>query len=234
MEISTMTESMPAFEPTRSFAYRFVRYTVLPEVERQVATMAPEEPFLLREVARPIIDRLLTKEQQATRVRKAQSEGEEAMASIVRFYVYFLARELDLFVSVGKGYFRVGTEADISETELVDAAIEGGDEEAGEFEGWIYAFSFPSIVKAGGAFPIKIGRTVGDVDARVADQVKGSAAFEEPVILLRRQVKRVGPTELAIHNVLKARDKWREAAPGREWFDTTVDEVESIVKFVSG
>ena len=219
------------FEPTRSFAYRFVRYTVLPEVTKEVAARG-DDPFLLREIAWPIIDRLLTPEQQAVRLTRAQSEGDDSMSSIVRFYVNFLAKGLDLYKSMGKGYFRVHSEADISEDDLVDEAIESGDEQAGEFDGWIYAFSFPAIVKAGGIFPIKIGKTVGDVEARVAEQVKGSASFEQPVILGRWQVKRIGPTELAIHNVLKARSKWRETAPGREWFDTTLAEVGSIITFV--
>lgn len=227
-----MNDSQPDFEPTRSFAYRFVRYTVLPEVTKEVAKLG-EAKFLLREIAWPIIDRLLTKEQQAVRVLKAKSEGDDSMSSIVRFYVNFLAKGLDLYESLGEGYFRAYTESEISEDDMVDAAIDSGDEEASEFEGWIYAFSFPSIVKADGAFPIKVGKTVGDVEKRVADQAKGSASFEQPVILGRWQVKRVGPSELAIHNVLKARSKWRENAPGTEWFDSTVAEVESIINFVS-
>lgn len=226
---------MPAaplnFEPTRSFAYHFVRYTVLPEVTKEIAGRG-DDPFLLREIAWPIIDRMLTPEQQAVRLTRAQSEGDDSMSSIVRFYVNFLAKGLDLYKSMGKGYFRAHSEADISEDDLVDEAIESGDEQAGEFDGWIYAFSFPAIVNAGGVFPIKIGKTVGDVESRVAEQVKGSASFEQPVILGRWQVKRIGPTELAIHNVLKARSKWRETAPGREWFDTTVAEVGSIITFV--
>lgn len=223
---------MPDFEPTRGFAYRFVRYTVLPEVENEVASLGGE-PFLLREIAWPIIDRLLTKEQQAVRVPRAQAEGENSMSSIVRFYVSLLAKSLNLFQKLGEGYFRAHTETDISEDELVDEAIESGDEEASEFEGWIYAFSFPTIVKTNGAFPIKVGKTVGDVEKRVADQVRGAASFEQPIILGRWQVKRVGPSELAIHNVLKARSKWRENAPGTEWFDSTVSEIESIINFVS-
>lgn len=226
-----MQDSQFNFEPTRSFGYRFVRYTVLPEVTKEVAALGEEE-FLLREIAWPIIDRLLTKEQQDVRVPKAKSAGEDSMSSIVRFYVNFLAKALDLYQSLGGGYFRAHTEADISEDELVDAAIESGDEDAGEFDGWIYAFSFPSIVKTDGIFPIKIGKTVGDVESRVADQVKGAASFEQPIILGRWQVKRVGPSELAIHNVLKARSKWRENAPGREWFNTTVVEVQAIISFV--
>ena len=220
------------FEATRSFGYRFVRYVVLPEVAKEIAPRG-DEPFLLREVAWPIIDRHLTKEQQAIRVPRAQSQGDDTMSTIVRFYVNFLAKELDLFQSLGKGYFRTHTEADISEDDLVDAAVESGDEEAAEYEGWIYAFSFPLIMKESGPFPIKIGKTVGDVETRITEQVRGSAAFERPKTLGRWMVKRVGPTELAIHNVLKARDKWREDSPGREWFNTTVEEVESIVKFVA-
>jgi hypothetical protein len=45
-------------------------------------------------------------------------------------------------------------------------------------------------------------------------------------------VNRVGPTELAIQNILKARGKHREDAPGREWFDTTVSEVVAIIEYV--
>lgn len=224
---------MPDFEPTRSFGYRFVRYTVLPEVTKVVATLG-DQPFLLREIAWPIIDRLLSKEQQAVRVPRAQSEGDDSMSSIVRFYVGFLAKGLNHFQNLGGGYFRAHTEADVSENALVDAEIESGDEEeAGEFDGWIYAFSFPSIVKTDAVFPIKIGKTVGDVEARVADQAKGSASFESPKILGRWKVKHVDTSELAVHFVLKARNKWRGDAPGREWFDTTVAEVESIINFVS-
>lgn len=226
-----MTPTSPTFEPTRGFAYRFVRYTVLPEVTKEVANLA-DEPFLLRDIAWPIIDRLLTPEQQAVRVARAQSEGDDSMSSIVRFYVNFLAKGLNLYQSMGKGYFRAHSEADISEDTLVDEAMESGDEVAGEFDGWIYAFSFPAITKPTGPFPIKVGKTVGKVDDRVAEQVRGSASFEQPIILGSWRVKRVGPTELAIHNVLKARSKWRETAPGREWFDSTPTEIESIIAFV--
>ena len=228
-----MPDNLIPFEPTRSFAYRLVRYTVLPAVDKVVGTLGGE-PFLLRDIAWPIIDSLVTPVQQAILVPKAQSEGEDNVSSIIRFYVNFLAKELDQYESLGKGLFRAHTAADISEAELIDATIDSGDEEANEFGGWIYAFSFPAIVKSDGIFPIKIGKTVGDVQARVDDQVKGSASFDQPVILGKWQVKRVGPTELAIHNILKARSKWREHAPGREWFDTTIVEVKAIIDFVGG
>lgn len=89
------------------------------------------------------------------------------------------------------------------------------------------------MVRTDEPFPIKIGKTICDVDGRVAQQCKGAASFDNPVILGRWQVNRVGPTELAAHNVLKARGKWRENVPGFEWFNTTVAEVQSIVDFVT-
>lgn len=226
-----MLENKLNFEPSRSFAYHFVRYTLLPLVDKEVEKLGSNE-FLLRDIAWPIIDSLLTQEQQSVLVERAQSEGKESVSRIVRFYVNFLAKELGLYESLGKGYFRVKFNNDITDDDLVDAAIESGDEEAGEGDGWIYAFSFPLIVKTDGVFPIKIGMTRGEVESRVSEQAKGSAAFEQPTILGRWQVKRVGPTELAIHNVLKARNRWREDAPGREWFNTTVSDIDSIIQFV--
>jgi hypothetical protein len=121
----------------------------------------------------------------------------------------------------------------VSDGDLADAAIEAGDEVAEDFEGYIYAFSFPSIIKDS-VYPIKVGKTAGDVESRIAEQCKGSATFEQPRLLGTWPVKRVGPTELVIHNVLKARGKHREDAPGCEWFNTTVAEVEAIIKFVVG
>ena len=219
------------FEPTRSFAYRFSRYEILPELQQLPDTQSGE-PFLLRELAWPLIDKHLTPEQQAIRVKKAQSDVEETMGQIIRFYVPFLAKELSVFENMGKGYFRSQIDSDVADADLEDAAIEAGDEISDDFSGKIYAFSFPSIVKTDSVFPVKIGKTTGDVDARVADQCKGSAIFERPIVLKMWNVERVGPTERAIHDVLKARGKHREDAPGREWFDTTIAEIEKILGFI--
>ena len=221
------------FEPTRSAAYRLARYTILPEL-RVAAEELGDEPFLLREVARPIIEAHVPLEHRDVYLPFAQAEGGERFIQTVKWYVSYLAKELNEFENLGKGYFRNKTEADIDDEVIAESALEEGDEEAGEFDGWIYAFSFPSIVIADQPFPVKVGKTVGDVDARVADQAKGSAMFEMPVVLARWRVKRVGPTELAIHNVLKARSRWIEDAPGREWFRTTVQEVEKIIQFIPG
>jgi len=124
-------------------------------------------------------------------------------------------------------------EEDITDAQIEDAAIADGDIEAVEFDGWIYTFSFPALVRNDAPYPIKIGMTTGTVEERVNTQCKGAATFDNPVILGRWQVNRVGATEKAVHNVLKARGKWRENIPGIEWFNTTVGEVDAIIAFVT-
>ncbi len=221
------------FEPSRSFCYKFGRYTVLTEVQAMPEVTGGGD-FRLTDLAQRVIDKYLTPEQQQIKVKKAQSDRLEPIHSIVKFFVSFIAKEQETFIRLGNGLYRAKTADDISDAELEDSALADGDEEAAEFEGWIYAFSFPALVRSSEPFPIKIGKTVGEVQERVMQQCKGSATFDNPVILGKWQVNRVGPTELAAHNVLKARGKWRENVPGIEWFNTTLDEIEQILKFISG
>ena len=188
--------------------------------------------FRLTDLAKRVIDKYLTPEQQQIKVKKAQSDKLEPIHSIVKFFASYIAKDLETFVKIGDGVYRSKTAEDISDVELEESALADGDEEAAEFEGWIYAFSFPVLVRTNEPFPIKIGKTISDVDNRVEQQCKGSASFDNPVILGKWQVNRVGPTELAVHNVLKAWGKWRENVPGVEWFDTTIAEVKSILDFV--
>ncbi len=219
------------FEPTRSYAYKFSRYIVLAELQALPETSSGER-FLLRELAWPIIDKYLSPEQQAIPVKKAQSDVYEPLGRVIRFFVQFLTKRLNIFENLGEGYFRGASESETSDSQLEDAAIDAGDEDAEDLKGFIYAFSFPSIMKTGAAFPIKVGKTTGDVASRVIDQCKGSAAFERPTVLGSWLVERVGPAETAVHNILKARGKHREDAPGREWFDSTLEEVQQIVLFI--
>ncbi len=220
------------FNPSRSFCYQFGRYTVLAEVLQMLEVTSGHE-FRLTELAQRVIDKYLSPEQQQIKVKKAQSDRLEPIHSIVKFFVSFIAKEQETFIRIGEGVYRSRTADDISDVELEDAALADGDEDTAEFEGWIYAFSFPALVRSNEAFPIKIGKTIGSVEERVQRQCKGSAAFDNPIILGKWQVKRVGPTELAAHNVLKARGKWRENVPGVEWFNTTALEVKTILDFVA-
>lgn len=220
------------FEATRAFCYKFGRYTVLAEVQKMPEVMGGEE-FRLTELVQRVLDRYLTPEEQRIKVKKAQSDRVDPIHSIVKFFVSFIAKEQETFVRMGDGVYRAKTSDDISDLELDESALAEGDAEAAQFDGWIYAFSFPVLMRTNEPFPIKVGKTICDVDGRVAQQCKGSATFDNPIVLGRWQVNRVGPTEMAVHNVLKAKGKWREKVPGVEWFNTTVAEVETILAFVA-
>jgi T5orf172 domain len=95
----------------------------------------------------------------------------------------------------------------------------------------IYAFSFNGLIRNECAYPTKTGETANDLEKRIISQCKGSAIFDNPTILGSWRVNRVGFVEQAIHKVLAARGKWRSSVPGTEWFDTTVEEVRSIIEF---
>ena len=71
----------------------------------------------------------------------------------------------------------------------------------------------------------------GDAGERVTQQCKQTCCFEYPVVLKTWEVQRVAAVEDAIHSTLEARGSKRRA-PGTEWFDTTPEEIETIVKFV--
>lgn len=219
------------FEPTRSFCYRFSRYQALPEVLAS-SEAASGSPFRLIDVSKRIIDEHLTAEQQGMMVRRAESDRQDPIHRVVKTYIPFIAKNTGQLVSLGEGMFRLPTVDDISEEELEDAALEDESVDAAASDGHIYAFSFPSLTRGEGAFPIKIGMTAGDVATRVQQQCRGAATFDNPVILGQWQVKRVRAVELAVHNILRSRGKWRENVPGAEWFDTTVREIESIIAFV--
>lgn len=229
--LSSMAQLTQAFEASNSWCYQFARYQALPEIIA-MPEVASGAPFRLIELSRRVLNTYLTPEQQAQQFIRAQSGQSMSVAAAVKFYIPFIAKNTGQLTNLGSGTFRLPTAEDLNEDDIEDAAFEAGEEEAGEFDGWIYAFSFPVLVKEGEAFPIKVGKTTGDVEARVTSQCRSSACFDNPVILARWQVKRVGAMESAIHNVLKARGQWRDNVPGVEWFDCRVSDVDQIIKFV--
>jgi hypothetical protein len=231
-----MTSEPRAFEPTSSWCYWFARYVAIPEI-LAMPEVSSGAPVRLIELSRRVLDAHLTKEQQAGQFRRAKADGELSVAATVKFYIPFVAENTEQLVNLGRGMFRLPTEDDISDKDVEDAAVDAGVadgvDEGMDLGGWIYAFSFPAIQHPDKSFPIKVGKTTADVDDRVNDQCKGAAAFENPIVLGRWKVLRVGPMEVAVHNVLKARGKWREAVPGKEWFNTTISEIEEIIAFVA-
>ncbi len=231
-----MEQEPTNFEPTGSWCYRFARYRAIPEI-LAMPEVANGQPVRLVELSQRVLDMHLTKEQQAERYSRAKANGDLTVAASVKFYIPFIAKNTEQLVNLGGGMFRIPTDEDINEEDIEDAAVDAGVadgvDEAADFDGWIYAFSFPAIQQPDKPFPIKVGKTAGDVASRVNIQCKHSATFENPLILGQWRVKRVGPMELAVHNVLRARGKWRENVPGTEWFDTTTSEIEEIIAFVT-
>jgi hypothetical protein len=214
------------FEPTRSYAYRAARYELLPRIA-EIAANFGEQPFRLRDIWKPLLAETYTPDQLDIRVRKAQSDVTEKMSTIFGFYIPVLAENLKVFENLGQGMFRnIPLEEELAEVDALAADIETNG------AGTIYAYSFPSIVKQNSRFPIKVGlTTTGDAQARIAQQCKTTCCFEYPVILMTWEVQRVAAVEDAIHSTLEARGSKRQA-PGVEWFDSTLEEVKSIIDFV--
>lgn len=221
------------FEPTNSFCYRFSRYQALPEIialpEVQAGT-----PVRLVELVKQVADRHLTPKQQGATYLRAETGEPQTILRAIKWYVPFIAKNTKQLVSLGGGMYRLPLATDIEAADLEDSALEDGDAEVAEFDGFVYAFSFPALIRPGAPFPIKVGMTANDVEQRVMSQCRSAAAFENPTILGSWKVARVGHVESAVHKVLAARGKWREGVPGTEWFDTTLDEIRSIIEFTTG
>ena len=214
------------FEPTRSYVYNAARYELLPKIEEN-ARDSGDEPFLLRDITKRLLAETYTQEQLDTRVKKAKSDATEKISTIFGFYVPFLAENLRVFENVGGGFFKnYSLDEELAEADAVATDVTSND------SGIIYAYSFPSIIKTEVKFPIKVGlTTTGDALSRVTQQCKQTCCFEYPVILKTWEVQRVAVIEDAIHSILEARG-FKRKAPGTEWFDTTVAEVESILNFI--
>lgn len=214
------------FEPTRSYVYRAARYELLPRIE-EMARSFGEMPFLLREISKKVLAETYAPEQLEIKVKRAKSDATEKLGSIFGGYIPVLAEELKVFENLGGGQFRnIPIEQELADVDAVATDVQSND------AGIIYAYSFPSIVRKDGKFPIKIGlTTTGDANARVTQQCKQTCCFEYPQVLRTWEVQRVAAVEDAIHSTLEARGSKRQA-PGAEWFDTTLDEIQTIVKFV--
>ena len=231
-----MAASKTPFQPTSSWCYNFARYEALPEILAR-PEVASGDVVLLRDYTQQVLDEYLTTEQQNLTYKQAKAEGEVKIKSAVKFFVAYMAAETGALINLGKGSFHKVTttpqeEVDAVEAAAIDDAEPDSVAEEDDLKGWIYAFTFPMIEKSDGPFPIKIGKASGDVTARVNTQCRSSATFQPPKILGQWSVKRMSQTEAAIHAVLTARGKWRETAPGVEWFDTTPAEIAEIVDFV--
>ncbi len=170
------------FEPNASFCYKFARYHLLPELAQEPEALSGE-PFKLNSVINRVLSRYLTDEQMGMSYPARDTEGKmHPVGGAIRFFISLRAKRgsESPFVWLGQsGMYRLKSDIELTQeaAEDVDEAIEELADV--EFDGWIYAFTFPSIKDAQNPFPIKIGlTTAADVETRVFGQCKGSGFFE--------------------------------------------------------
>jgi len=211
------------------FSYRFSRYLVLPRITES-DEFKSGQPFQLSPMIQAITNEYLTQDEQQDTYLRPNGMPESVFDSI-RWYVRYVGRENNVIEFVERGWYRMpsGESATPSNDDGIDEEIA---EEAGPAtDGWIYAFTFPELIK-NEPFPIKIGMTIRDVEERVADQCKGSAIFSPPKILKSWKVQKVSLTERTAQNLLKLSGQWKSEAPGAEWFVTTMVEIERIIGII--
>jgi len=226
--IETLNGSLE-YEASSSFGFRFSRYLVLPRITES-EEFKTGQPFHLLPMIRSITSEYLTQgEQQATYTRP--NGKHESVFDAIRWYVPNLGRQRGIIERVEPGWYRmptgeqeVGNGGDEIEEEIAEEAGTATD-------GWIYAFTFPDLIKDE-SFPIKVGMTIRDVEERIADQCRGSAFFSSPKILGSWRVNQVSLTERTVQGLLKLSGQWKSDAPGSEWFVTTVAEIERILGIV--
>lgn len=212
-----------------SFGYRFSRYLVLPRISES-EEFKSGQPFQLSPMIQEITNEYLTQEEQEATYLKPNGNS-ESVFNAIRWYVRFVGKEINAIEVVERGWYRMpsGEQPNSNSDDEIDEEIA---EEAGPTtDGWIYAFTFPELIKDE-SFPIKIGMTIRDVEERVADQCKGSAIFSPPKILKSWSVQKVSLTERTVQGLLKLSGQWKSDAPGSEWFITTLAEVERILGVV--
>lgn len=113
-----------------------------------------------------------------------------------------------------------------------------GDElEAALSLGGVYVYTFPQYwrsptVSGTRRTLLKIGMSTRDANARIGEQARGTVMPEEPLILRAYQSASSEPRDLerTFHRLLNAADHTRENnnAGGREWFETSVEFLDTI------
>lgn len=214
---------------SNGFAYRFSRYLVLSRITES-DEFKSGQPFHLLPMIRAITNEYLTQEEQQANYTRPNGKPESVFDAI-RWYVPYLGRKTEIIERVEPGWYCMpsGEQAVESGGDGIDEEI--ADETGSATEGWLYAFTFPELIKDE-PFPIKIGMTIRDVEERVADQCRGSAIFSPPKILKSWPVQKISLTERTVQNLLKLSGQWKSEAPGSEWFLTTLSEIERVLEIV--
>lgn len=102
----------------------------------------------------------------------------------------------------------------------------------------VYVYYFPAYRDQAAylqrdTWPMKIGMTRGQVAPRIKDQC-GTAMPEAPVVGMIYRTANAANAERVLHSTLRERGRHLADAPGSEWFQTSLDEVRSILDFATG
>ena len=99
----------------------------------------------------------------------------------------------------------------------------------------VYVYYYPAYKKLAklqgkSSWPCKIGRTVGRVSERVIGQ--GTALPERPSLAIVWKTDRSEVGEQVLHNILQSYGQDIPEAPGKEWFNTTPEEILETIRFL--
>ena len=105
----------------------------------------------------------------------------------------------------------------------------------GEGDESVYLYYYPAykaIALAGGSdkWLCKIGRTDSSASLRISSQSTGMPERPEIGLVYRTNDSRT--LESVLHGILSLRNQWSESSPGVEWFNTSVEDVLTIIRFV--
>ena len=164
------------FEASRSYVYNAARYELLPCIA-EIARSYGDEPFLLREISKRVLAETYSPEQLEIKVKGEMTLQRNSAPS--SGFTFLPCGKPESFRKPGGGMFcNISLEDEIAEADAVATDVDSND------AGIIYAYSFPSISRKDGKFPMKVGlTTTGDAEARVAQQCKQTCCFEYPVVL---------------------------------------------------
>ena len=143
------------------------------------------------------------------------------------------------------GFWRIAGDAptpDPQSTELVSDEPDETDSPAqaeviiGSGDSSVYLYYFPAYrriaeAKGDAIWRCKIGRSDRDPIDRVLSQAS-TALPERPIIGVLLRTSLPGAWEKAIHNILALRGRIVDDAPGDEWFNTSIDEVVELIRYI--
>lgn len=138
-------------------------------------------------------------------------------------------------VNCGYGIWRLNyknEEVEVVEVRTTNECKYSVDEIIGKGNRSIYVYYYDiykkyAEIRAEVNFPCKIGRTDRAPIQRILGQC-GTCYPEMPHVSLIINCEDSAKLELALHSILKYKNRWIEDAPGNEWFMTNPQEIKKI------